>query len=313
MLCLRSIVSALLALGSPASTPADGVTPEPAELPVDGAAPPRTGTAAQPGSGAWLPARGFAPATRRSSPPARSSDAMSAPPRACAGAAPAWGAASQPTGGVAPPGSADARSDPAGPPTGVAAGEHASSPIEARDPSRRIEVIRLEVVVGLVWRIRTTELMSLASVEFGRLRGFSGTVQGGIIVAPDRAFVVVADFPIGAGFVFRHRLGKRSLYGSVGLTAGVLVHRAVTDLGLVHRVDPDLQVPLRFAWTIGQIGLSVALLQGFSTRTRTYVRRGTEVWRRIPYRIGLAVGVHFDIGVGRTRSRRSNREPKGLP
>ncbi|HEY0138880.1 MAG TPA: hypothetical protein VGB85_32565, partial [Nannocystis sp.] len=91
------------------------------------------------------------------------------------------------------------------------------------------------------------------------------------------------------------------------------VHRAATDRGLIHRVDPDFQVPVRLTWTVGKLGFSFALLQGFSTRTRTYARRGTEVWHRIPYRIGFAVGIHFDVGVGRTRSRRSNREPKGLP
>ena len=155
--------------------------------------------------------------------------------------------------------------------------------------------------------------MALASVEFGKQRGFSGMVQGGVIVAPDRGVVAVLDFPIGAGFVFRHRFGQRSLYGSAGLTAGLLVHRAATERGLIHRVDPDFQIPLRLAWSVGKLGFSFALLQGLSTRSRTYERRGTDVWHRIPYRIGFAIGIHFDIGVGRTRSRRANREPKGLP
>lgn len=314
-------------LGSPAPTPADavvggadGTTAKPAEPPVDGTTPLRTRTAAQPpASGASLPARGLAPpsaAMRGSPPPVQSSDVLSAPLRAPTGASSPSGTASLPTEGVGPPASVDARSAPAGSPTLVAP---LSAPLEhppslSHGPAPwRIEVVRIEVLVGPVWRVRTTELMSLASVEFGRLQGFSGTVQGGIIVAPDRAVVAVTDFPIGAGFVFRHRFGQRSLHGSVGLTAGLLVHRAATDRGLVHRVDPDFQLPLRFAWTAGEVGFSFALLQGFSTRARTYARRGTEVWHRIPYRIGLAVGIHFDIGVGRTSSRRSNRQPKGLP
>lgn len=178
---------------------------------------------------------------------------------------------------------------------------------------RRIDLIRLEALFGPVWRTRPAEMQLLASVEFGHMQGFSGTVQGGVIVAPDRAVIEVADYPLGAGFVYRRRLGQRSLYGSVGLTAGLLIHRAATDRGVIHRVDPDLQLPLRFAWTVGNIGFSLALLQGFSTRSRTYERRGTEVWHRIPYRIGFAVGIHFDVGVGPTRSRRSSRAPKAPP
>ncbi|WAS90622.1 hypothetical protein [Nannocystis punicea] len=162
-----------------------------------------------------------------------------------------------------------------------------------------------------MWRIRTTEALVLFNLEAGRLQGFSGTFHAGMFVAPDRDVVGVNDFPIGAGFVARRRLGRDSLWGSVGLTGGILVHRAATDLGLVHRVDPDFQVPLKFAWNAGRVGLSVALLQGFSVRTRTYERRGVEVWKRIPYRIGLAIGLHFDVGVGRARPRRS--PTRGVP
>jgi len=179
-------------------------------------------------------------------------------------------------------------------------------PPERPDP-RTLRAVRIEFLVGPVWRIRTTEALLQASIEVGRLQGFSGTFQAGMFVAPDRTFVAVNDFPIGAGFVARRRLGRRSLFGSVGLTAGILVHRAATDLGVIHRVDPDFQVPLRFGWSAGRVGLSVALLQGFSVRARSYSRRGVEVWERIPYRIGLAVGLHFDVGVGQAKPRRSTR------
>ncbi|MBA3545936.1 MAG: hypothetical protein H0T76_05610 [Nannocystis sp.] len=174
-------------------------------------------------------------------------------------------------------------------------------------------MVRLELLVGPVWRIRTAEALILASVEVGRLQGFSGTFHAGVFVAPDRNFVGVNDFPIGGGFVARRRLGKGSLFGSVGLTAGILVHRAATDLGIIHRVDPDFQLPLRFGWTAGQVGLSLALLQGFSVRTRTYSSRGVEVWERIPYRVGFAVGLHFDVGVGPAKPRRSARDRRGMP
>lgn len=302
MLCLCSIASVVFALGSPAATAdavvggAAGTTAQPAEIPVDGATPLAAGSEARPpASAASLPVDGLAPLSATPS-----SDAVSAPPSIGTWTPSPSGPVSLPTDGLAPLARGDARNASFEP-----------SPGPERRASRWAELVRIELLVGPVWRIRTAEMMSLASVEVGRQRGFSGTVQGGIIVAPDRRVVAVADFPIGAGFVFRHRFGQRSLHGSVGVTAGLLVHRAATDLGVIHRVDPDLQLPLRFTWTAGKVGLSVALLQGLSTRVRTYARRGTEVWHRIPYRIGFAVGIHFDVGVGRTRSRRSNTEPKG--
>ncbi len=175
---------------------------------------------------------------------------------------------------------------------------------ETLDP-RKQPAYRLEILVGPVWRIRTPEVLALANFEAGRLQGFSGTFHVGVIVAPDRDSVSVLDFPIGAGFVARRHLGRRSLHGSVGLTAGILVHRALTERGVIHRVDPDFQLPIKFAWTVGPVGLSIALLQGFSVRPRTYSRRGIELWHRIPYRIGFAVGIHFAIGEGREKPRRS--------
>ncbi|WP_143825711.1 hypothetical protein [Nannocystis exedens] len=177
-------------------------------------------------------------------------------------------------------------------------------PTAPTDP-RTLRAVRIDLLAGPVWRSRTTDAQVLVNLEAGRLQGFSGTFHVGVVVAPDRGIVDAIDLPIGAGFVARRRLGRRSVYGSVGLTAGLLVHRAATDLGLVHRVDPDFQLPLKFAWSAGRVGFSLALLQGFSVRTRTYERRGVEVWKRIPYRIGFAVGLHFDIGVGRAKPRRA--------
>lgn len=180
------------------------------------------------------------------------------------------------------------------------------------DPRER-RIVRIELLVGPVWRIKTTEAQVQLGLEYGRLHGFAGTFHAGMFVAPDRDFVAVNDFPVGGGFLYRHRFGQRSLYGSVGVTAGILIHRAATDIGIVHRVDPDFQVPLRFGWTVGPVGLSVALLQGFSVRTRTYSRRGTVIWERIPYRIGFAVGLHFDIGVGRAKPRPSAPRRRETP
>ncbi len=173
------------------------------------------------------------------------------------------------------------------------------------DP-RNVWLVRTEFVFGMLWRIETTEPVVHASLEAGRLQGLSGSFHVGVIVAPDRDFVSAVDVPIGAGIVARRRFFHRPVYGSVGLDGGLLIHRAGTDIGVVHRVDPDLQLPLKFAWTPRRVGLSVVLLQGLSFRTRTYERRGVEVWRRIPYRVGLAVGLHFDIGFGPPKSRRSD-------
>lgn len=170
------------------------------------------------------------------------------------------------------------------------------------DP-RELRVVRPKLVVGMLWRIERAEPLVLASVEFGRLQGLSGSFHTGVIVAPDRDFVSVIDVPIGAGFVARRPLGNRSVFGSVGLSAGMLVHRAGTNLGVVHRLDPDLQLPLELAWTPGRVGMSIVVLQGLSLRGRTYERRGAVVWERIPYRVGLAIGLHFDVGVGPPKRR----------
>lgn len=170
------------------------------------------------------------------------------------------------------------------------------------DP-RKLYVVRIEVLVGPVWRIRPGELMSVVGIEAGRVQGFSGAFHAGLLVAPDRDVVDVIDAPIGAGFVYRHRLGNSQLNASAGLSAGLLVHRAGTDRGVIHRVDPDFQLPLRLAWTVGEVGFSFVVLQGFNFRSRTYDRRGAEVWHRIPYRVGFAVGIHFDIGFARKQRR----------
>lgn len=335
MLCPCSIASVLL-FGSPATPTGaiDDATGAPAELPADVATPLRDGVEAPPPSVRWLPQGGAAPL----SPPALRQSPH--PPPATAlpsdGAAPlsAWAQhhspypppAPRPPGDAAPPypPPAGATSSPTAPLVRPAAdadrsrtiaapfGRGPTLPVVRIDP-RQQRVVRIELLIGPVWRVRTTELMSQASVEVGRLQGFSGTGHGGVIVAPDRDFIAAADFPIGAGFVYRRRLGERSLHGSVGVSAGLLVHRAATERGVIHRVDPDIQVPLRFAWTAGEVGFSVALLQGFSGRGRTYSRRGAEVWSRIPYRIGFVVGIHFDVGLKRTRSRRAARGSRGLP
>lgn len=183
----------------------------------------------------------------------------------------------------------------------------------ARDDPRARRVVRIDLVLGPVWRVKTTELMSLATVEAGRLQGLSGAFHVGVIVAPDRDFVAAIDVPLGGGVVLRRRFGERPIFGSVGVSGGLLIHRAATERGVVHRVDPDLQVPLRLTWTAGEVGFSLAVVQGFSVRGRTYYRRGAEVWHRIPYRVGLMVGIHFDVGVSRTRSRRASQRSRGLP
>jgi hypothetical protein len=318
VLCLPSIVSVTLALGSP---PADAVTPTPAGARVDVARPLAAPAPSRPLTAtAGLPTDGAAPLTTtlRAGPELASDPPRVLAPLRAGGSAgrvapetglPRSGVAplDTPAGDVADPW-APAGTTPATRRPRVAApfGTGPALKLDPPDP-RRLHVLRIELLTGPVWRIRTTETQLITSLEAGRLQGFSGTFHLGVIVAPDREAVSVSDFPIGAGFVARRLLGRRSLSGSVGLTAGVLVHRAVTDFGLLHRVDPDFQLPLRFAWTVGPVGLSLAILQGFSARERAYYRRGVEVWQRIAYRVGVAIGLHFEIGVGGAGSRRAAR------
>lgn len=302
VLCLRPIASVVLMLGSPASTP---MSPVGADGP-SADAPLRASPAPAP---AGLPVHGVAPLRFQTPPPVSAAPQdVAAPLRA-----PPLTPPLTPTPPVTTPLSTESRDAPAT--WSKLAAPLGSGPTrtpERTDP-RTLRAIRLELLIGPMWRIRPAETMFLASVEAGRLQGFSGIFHVGVIVAPDRDAIAAIDLPIGAGFVARRRFGERPLYGSVGLTAGLLVHRAATERGVIHRVDPDFQLPLRFAWTAGPVGLSIALLQGFSVRPRTYSRRGVEVWSRIPYRIGFAVGIHFAIGDRRTTPRRSTAGPRGSP
>jgi hypothetical protein len=176
-------------------------------------------------------------------------------------------------------------------------------------------IVRVDAVAGPVWRLRQVDALVTTSVEFGRLHGFSGSFHTSFIVAADRAereAVRAIDVPIGIGGVARARMRRAPLDASIGVTAGLLVHRAATERGVVHRVDPDFRLPIRFAWTIATVGLSLVVEQGYSVRNRHYERRGVEVWARHAYRVGFALGLHSDIMAGRavwhrTGGRRSRR------
>lgn len=165
---------------------------------------------------------------------------------------------------------------------------------------------RVDLVAGPVWRSSQVDTLLSTSAEFGRMHGFSASFHTSMIVStiPGTFFTepVVSrnfDFPIGFGAVLRGRVKERPLYGSVGLSAGILVHRANTETGVVHRVDPDLRLPIRLAWTIAGAGVSLAIVPGYSFRDRFYERRGQRVWERYAIRIGLALGLHWDIPAGR--------------
>jgi len=169
-----------------------------------------------------------------------------------------------------------------------------------------LRLARVGLVAGPVWRSRQVDTILSTNAEFGRMHGVSASFHTSMIVStvPGTFFTepVVSrnfDFPIGFGAVLRGRLGERPLYGSVGLSAGILVHRANTETGVVHRVDPDVRLPIRLAWTIAGAGVSLAIVPGYSFRDRFYERRGQRVWERYAIRIGLALGLHWDIPAGR--------------
>lgn len=186
----------------------------------------------------------------------------------------------------------------------VPLGEGPPEVVEPEVDPRTTSMVRVDAMVGPVFRVRHLDAMVTTSIEYGRTHGFSGALHTTIIVVPDRDVVRVLDVPIGVGALWRGRLRKRPLYGSVGLSAGVLVHRAVIDGDVTHRVDPDFRVPIRAAWTFGKVGASLAIVQGYSVRNRTYERRGFPVWERHAYRIGLVLGLHLDLPTGRARKRR---------
>lgn len=163
-------------------------------------------------------------------------------------------------------------------------------------PPRDAIMTRVDVMTGPMFRTRVADAWIAASVESGRAHGFSGAFAIGVLPASTRGVVDAVDVPMGAGAILRGRLRKRPMYASVGLLAGVMIHHARnTETGLERRVDPDFRLPIRFAWTIASIGLSVGLEQGFSVRDRSYARRGAVVWERKAYRVGLSIGLHWDI------------------
>jgi hypothetical protein len=172
---------------------------------------------------------------------------------------------------------------------------------------------RLDVMVGMIWRTQQLDTILGTNLEVGQMHGFSGTFHTELIIATQREVVSALDVPIGLGAVARGRLRNRPLYGSVGLSAGILVHRAGTGGNVLHRVDPDLRLPIRFAWTIATIGISVAVVQGYSFRRRTYESRGAIVWERDAYRVGVMLGLHWDKVVGRIERRERGRPRKSTP
>jgi len=174
------------------------------------------------------------------------------------------------------------------------------------DP-KNTSLVRIDAMIGSVWRIRQADATLATSVEWGRMHGFSAAFHTEMIVVTDRDFIRGLDFPIGVGAIARGRLRKLPLYGSVGVSAGLLVHRAGRDEGTIHRVDPDFRIPIRLAWTVRQIGASLAVVTGYSVRERIYERRGVPVFERSAFRVGLVLGLHWDLTVGSVVKRRRDR------
>jgi hypothetical protein len=179
---------------------------------------------------------------------------------------------------------------------------------DALDP-KTTSMVRVDVLAGAVWRIKAVDTIMTTSVEYGRMHGFSAAFVTSLIVASERNVVRVLDTPIGVGAVARGRLRNHPGYASVGLTAGILLHRAATpDSGVQHRVDPDFTLPIRFAWSVaGVAGPSLSIVQGYSVRRRVYEVRGADVWVRHAYRIGISLGLHLDVVPKRKHRRRSRR------
>jgi len=174
------------------------------------------------------------------------------------------------------------------------------SPIRGEALDRRTtRIVRVDLLFGPAWRGTQTDAMIATSVEVGPMHGFACSFHTSVLISMDRDFVRVVDVPIGVGALVRGKLRNKPLYGSLGLTVGILVERAADDTQVVHRVDPDFRLPMRLAWTIAGAGLSLSVIPGYSVRSRVYERRGVELWERSAYRIGVALGMHFDAAAGR--------------
>ncbi len=189
------------------------------------------------------------------------------------------------------------------------------------DP-RTTRIARIDFLAGPMFRVREVDPYVQTGFELGAMHGLSGSFHLGMLVASqsdDRDFfrsdaLRAWEFPIGGGVVLRGKLPKRPLFGSIGLSAGMLVHRAKFEEPdrnqVVRRVDPDFRLPIRFSWTIATVGVTLALEQGYSVRSRSYSRQGAEVWSRSAYRIGFVLGLHSDVRAGRTALGRSKRRSR---
>jgi hypothetical protein len=171
-------------------------------------------------------------------------------------------------------------------------------------------MLRLHLMYGPAFRIRDVDSLLSFGAEYGRMHGFSGALHTELLPPPPGLGepVRVTEATLGGGAVLRGRTANRPLFGSIGLTAGIRIHRAHTDAGVSHRVDPDLRLPIQGSWTIRVVGLSLSVVQAYSFRNREYESRGSIVWHRSAYRICLLLGLHFDVV---TRGRDGRRSPKG--
>lgn len=177
-------------------------------------------------------------------------------------------------------------------------------------PARTDDIVRISLRFGPVFRVRPVDALLSADTTYGRVQGFSGLFHAGFVPPRSRDRrddrVIATEGSLGAGAALRGRLENKDLSLSLGLTAGLRIHRAHFDDQTVHRVDPDLRLPIVGAWTIRKVGLSMALVQGYAFRTREYETRGNAAWRRTAYRISVSIGLHLDL-LTKRRNRRSRR------
>lgn len=155
-------------------------------------------------------------------------------------------------------------------------------------------LLRTHAALGVQGGRQFAEPTVAAALSIGRWTGPVGELRGKIAPSSGADFRALDSF-VSAGMLARFAYGER-IHAAFGITGGVLIHRFDhEDEATVVRVDPQATVPVRLSITTRSgFGLDLVLTQTYSIRDRRYIRDGNELWSRPAYRIGGAVGCHFD-------------------